>query len=180
MTEATAAARATILSPTYVFNVLVYTYCEVMGISNHIAKAPTDTPTPPPHPHTHRNFPSSSMISNCPGFLKFTRPEANGPDMLFVLFRQTLSQFIAFICGCLLGGVYVPCIYCMPGGVILGDSGLLLCACSMCDANCSSAVTPHCLCWDTESSFLARLEGKTQRWAGVEPGLNLGPHCAKH
>ena len=28
------------------------------------------------------------------------------------------------ITGCLLGGVYVPCIYCLPGGVIVGDSGL--------------------------------------------------------
>ena len=29
--------------------------------------------------------------------------------------------------GCLLGGVYVPCIYRMPGGVIVGDSGLCCC-----------------------------------------------------
>ena len=45
----------------------------------------------------------------------------------------------------LLGGVYVPCIYRigMPGGVIVGDSGLLLCAGSMCDVNCSSAITSH-------------------------------------
>ena len=42
--------------------------------------------------------------------------------------------------GCLLGGVYVPCIYRMSGGVIVGDS-LLLCACSMCDVDCSSAVS---------------------------------------
>ena len=29
--------------------------------------------------------------------------------------------------GCLLGGVYVPCINRMPGGVIVGDSGLCCC-----------------------------------------------------
>ena len=31
------------------------------------------------------------------------------------------------IWGCLLGGVYVPCIYLMPGGVIVGDSDLCCC-----------------------------------------------------
>ena len=29
--------------------------------------------------------------------------------------------------GCLLGGVYVPCINRMPGGIIVGDSGLCCC-----------------------------------------------------
>ena len=34
----------------------------------------------------------------------------------------------------------------MPGGVIVDDSGsLLLWACSMCDVDCSSAITSHCL-----------------------------------
>ena len=51
--------------------------------------------------------------------------------------------------GCLLGGVYVRCTHRMPGGVIVGDSGLC-CCCGpafnvMCDVDCSSAVTSHCL-----------------------------------
>ena len=29
--------------------------------------------------------------------------------------------------GCLLGGVYVPCIYRISGGVIVGDSGICCC-----------------------------------------------------
>ena len=36
----------------------------------------------------------------------------------------------------------------MPGGVIVGDSGLCCCVVglrSMCDVNCSSAMTTHCL-----------------------------------
>ena len=42
--------------------------------------------------------------------------------------NKTLSQP-----GCLLGGVYVLCIYRMPGGVIVGDSGpFLLWACVQC------------------------------------------------
>ena len=46
--------------------------------------------------------------------------------------------------GCLLGGVFVPCIYHMPGGY--GRQLVsLLCACSMCDVNCSSSITSHCL-----------------------------------
>ena len=35
-----------------------------------------------------------------------------------------LNQFMG---GCLLGGVYAPCIYRMPGGVIVSDSGLCCC-----------------------------------------------------
>ena len=31
--------------------------------------------------------------------------------------------------GCLLGGVYIPCIHRMPGGVVVGDSGLSVVAC---------------------------------------------------
>ena len=48
----------------------------------------------------------------------------------------------------LLGGVYVPCMYRMPGGVIVGDSGLCCCgpACNAIgDVNCSSVITSHCL-----------------------------------
>ena len=48
--------------------------------------------------------------------------------------------------GCLLGGVYIPCVSRnMPGGVIVVDSVLLLCACSMLDVNCLSTVTSLCL-----------------------------------
>ena len=32
-----------------------------------------------------------------------------------------------YLIGWLLSGVYVPCIYRMPGGVIVGDSGLFCC-----------------------------------------------------
>ena len=49
---------------------------------------------------------------------------------------------LGFVLGCLLGGVYVPCSNSMPGGVIVGDSGL----CSVpLDVNCSSAITSNCL-----------------------------------
>ena len=34
---------------------------------------------------------------------------------------------LKLIKGCLLGGVHVPCIYRMLGGVIVGDSGLCCC-----------------------------------------------------
>ena len=34
------------------------------------------------------------------------------------------SRYFKVLQGCLLGGVYVHCIYRMPGGVIVGDSGL--------------------------------------------------------
>ena len=47
-----------------------------------------------------------------------------------------------------LGGVYVRCIHRMPGGVIVGDSGLCSCGPAlnvMCDVKCSSAITSHCL-----------------------------------
>ena len=51
--------------------------------------------------------------------------------------------------GCLLGGVYVSCIYRMPGGVIIvGDSGLCCCGPAfnvMCDVNGLSAISSHCL-----------------------------------
>ena len=33
------------------------------------------------------------------------------------------SCFLTSYAGSLLGGVYVPCIYRMPGGVIIGDLG---------------------------------------------------------
>ena len=52
-----------------------------------------------------------------------------------VWFSRSLPQW------CPLDGGYVPCIYRMPGGL----GSLLLCACSMCDGNCSSAITSHCL-----------------------------------
>ena len=49
--------------------------------------------------------------------------------------------------GRLLGGVYVPCSHRMPGGVCYRRRlrSLLLCACSTCDVNWSSAITSHCL-----------------------------------
>ena len=47
-----------------------------------------------------------------------------------------LKQLTSHIEQCPLG-VYVPCIYRMPGGVIVGDLGL----CSMCDINFLSAIT---------------------------------------
>ena len=59
--------------------------------------------------------------------------------------------------GCLLGGDYVCCVHRMPGGVIEGDSGLCCCGPAfnvMCDVNCSSAITSHCmllLCWKESS-----------------------------
>ena len=41
---------------------------------------------------------------------------------------STRQNNVHCICvGCILGGVYVPCIYRMPGGVIVGDSGLRCC-----------------------------------------------------
>ena len=43
---------------------------------------------------------------------------------------------------------YVRCIHRMPGGVIVGDSGICCCGPAfsvMCDVNCSSAMTSHCL-----------------------------------
>ena len=48
------------------------------------------------------------------------------------------------ILGCLLGGVYVPCIYRMPGGVIVGDSGLCCCGPAF-NVWRSSAITSHFL-----------------------------------
>ena len=58
----------------------------------------------------------------------------------------------------LLGEVYVPCIHRMPGGVIVGDSGL---CCGpafnvMCDVDCSSAITSHCLFVHTSISLSKR------------------------
>ena len=50
--------------------------------------------------------------------------------------------------GCLLGGVCVRCIHRMPGEVIVGDSGLCCCGLAfivICDVNCWSAITSHCL-----------------------------------
>ena len=42
--------------------------------------------------------------------------------------------------------LYVSCIYRIPGGVIVGESGLCFVGLrSMCDINCSSAITSHCL-----------------------------------
>ena len=48
---------------------------------------------------------------------------------------------------CLLGGVYVPCIYRMPGGVIVGYSGLCCCgpAFNVWRQYCSSSITSDCL-----------------------------------
>ena len=43
--------------------------------------------------------------------------EINVPIALSA-FRDTISQDVV------LAGVYVPCIYRMPGGVVVGDSGL--------------------------------------------------------
>ena len=37
--------------------------------------------------------------------------------------------------------VFVPCIYRTLGGVTVRYSGLYFCACSMCDVNCSSALS---------------------------------------
>ena len=57
-------------------------------------------------------------------------------------------QGTSFFWGCLLGGVYVHCIHRMPGGVIIGDLGLCRCGPAfkvMCDVNCSSVFTSHCL-----------------------------------
>ena len=46
--------------------------------------------------------------------------------------------------GRLLSGVYVPCIYRMPCVEYRRRLGcMLLCACSMCDVNCSIAITSH-------------------------------------
>ena len=55
----------------------------------------------------------------------------------------------------LLGGVYVPCIHRMPGEIIVSDSGLCCCGPAinvMCDVNCSSAMTSHCLLFQVKSS----------------------------
>ena len=42
---------------------------------------------------------------------------------------------------CLLGVVYVPCIYHMPGGVIIGDSGL---SGKSCNDECLSVSLADC------------------------------------
>ena len=52
---------------------------------------------------------------------------------------------LVYIYSHLLGGVYVPCIYRMPDGVIIGNSGSLLRSRSMCDVDSSSAIASHCL-----------------------------------
>ena len=46
-----------------------------------------------------------------------------------------------------MGGVYVPCCYRMPGGVMVDDSGLCCCGPSfnVYNVNCSTAMTSHCL-----------------------------------
>ena len=54
--------------------------------------------------------------------------------------------------GCLLGGVYIRCIHRMPGGVIVGDSGLCCCGPAFnvtCDVHCSSAMPSRCLLFCT-------------------------------
>ena len=49
----------------------------------------------------------------------------------YYVFEKCVEMFL----GCLLGGVYQPCVYRMQGGVIVGDSGLCCCVnCSMCDS----------------------------------------------
>ena len=49
---------------------------------------------------------------------------------------------------CLLGTVYVPCINCMLGGVIVGDSGLCCCCCVPVVCVMSAVVSIiTCLCW---------------------------------
>ena len=78
---------------------------------------------------------------------------------------QSKSESIANLQGCLLGGVYVPCIiYHMPSGVIVGDSGLCFCglAFNVCDVNCSSALTFYCLqtCKVFVSTRCTRSHGK--------------------
>ena len=63
-------------------------------------------------------------------------PFDSKPDLLVVYFlirRHSLVDSVVqssnspVYLGCLLGGVYVPDIYHMPGGVIVGDSGLCCC-----------------------------------------------------
>ena len=64
-----------------------------------------------------------------------------------MLVPLTISFIQEYVWGCLLGGVHVPCTYRMPGGVVVGDSGLCCCVSvwTMCDVNRLRAITSHCL-----------------------------------
>ena len=80
---------------------------------------------------------------------------------------------------------YVALVECMYpvfnrvlGGVIVGDSGsLLLCAClcSMCDVNCSSAITSHCLLilFSSVSAWATRLSTGCYEIHSSEDGVRL-------
>ena len=96
---------------------------------------------------------------DCCSWLSLGKGDPNLPCEKFPLWQQSVQNknakkqiqssfdgpFHFCLLGCLLGRVYVPCIHRMPGGVIVGDSGLCCCGPAfnvMCDINCSSAITP--------------------------------------
>ena len=62
-------------------------------------------------------------------------------------FSANHAQTVHTLWGCLLGGGYVSCIFHMPGGIIVGDSGLCCCVPVQCLTSIVWAQSLPTVCW---------------------------------